>query len=251
MLNVVPTLAAPGIADLLTALVPVVVFVIWVIGQIANRAKEAPAKPVRRPAARPAADWADEDEDDVEEFVMAQPAEAGGKKTVFDEIEQFLARARQQAQQAAQPQPPAAAKPIVVKPVVAQLAEPRRGLGGESPRAPGRLGTRDRVTAHVNETVDTSDITANIEQLGDSVEIADDVMEAHLKEVFDHRIGTLQQSAADTQATRRAAANAQKRATGESVTAPPVDFAAMLANTGDLRKAIVLNEILQRPAERW
>lgn len=255
-----PIFAAPNIGDVISALVPVVVFVIWVIGQIANRTKEAPAKPVRRAEPRPAADWRNA-ADDEDEIVVAQPAKAGGKPSVFDEIEQFLARARQQAQQAGKPQPqpvaqPTIARPVLVEggvaePVMAEFAEPRRGRGGEVERPRHHLGTRDRITAHVNRTTDTSDVTAHIEALGDSVEIADDVMEAHLKQVFDHRIGTLQQSAADTQATRRAAADAQRRATGESVTAPPVDFAAMLANTGSLRKAIVLNEILQRPADRW
>ncbi len=255
MYGMYPILADVG--EVISALVPVVIFVIWVIGQISNRAKEVPAKPVRRPERRPerraADDWANrEDEDD--DVVMAQPAggdKAGGDKgTVFNEIEQFLARARQQTQQAAG-QRPLVAKPLAAEPVVAELAGPRRGLGGAMPSSPGSLSSRKQVASHVKTYLDTSDIDAQVELLGDSVEIADDVMEAHLKEVFDHRIGTLQQSAADTQASRHAASNARKRATGESVMAPPVDFAALLANAGDLRKAIVLNEILQRPVERW
>ncbi|MEX2187218.1 MAG: hypothetical protein WD875_10505 [Pirellulales bacterium] len=250
MPNMLPILAAPNFGDLLSALVPVVIFVIWVVGQIANRAKPPAAKPIRRPQRRADADadWANNADDDV---VVAQAAGDGEKKTVFDEIEQFLARARQQTQQGKTPQRPVAAKPIVAEPVVAQLATPRRGLSGEMSSTSGNLSARTQVATQVKEYLDTSDIDAHVELLGDAVEIADDVMEAHLKEVFDHRIGTLQQMAAETPATRRAASNAQKRAAGQRVTVPPVDFAAMLANAGSLRKAIVLTEILQRPSERW
>jgi hypothetical protein len=241
-------LLAVGIGDLLSALVPVVVFIIWVIGQIANRQAAAPPKPVRRADQRPAGDWdMDDDDDDV---IVAQPANAGGpKKTVFDEIEQFLARARQQAQQVQQDQQPggllnrpAVARPVIAEPVMAEMVVPRGGLASDVTAGGSNLGTRDRVGASINRTTDTSDVTANVEGLGDSVEIADDVMEAHLREVFDRRLGSLQQ---DTMA----ASSASKK-TGKAVPAP-VGFAAMFANSGSVRQAIVLNEILQRPADRW
>jgi hypothetical protein len=240
---------AAGIGDLLSALVPVVVFIIWVIGQIANRQAAAPPKPVRRADQRPAGEWNMDDDDD--EVVVAQPGNAGPKKTVFDEIEQFLARARQQAQQAQQGQQPGApqhrplAKPMMAEPVMAEIVAPRGGLASAPAQGGRNLGTQDRVVANLNRTTDTSDITANIDRLGDSVEIADDVMEAHLKEVFDHRLGSLQKDAIANSAGQSAA-----KKTGKAVPAP-VGFAALFANTGSVRQAIVLNEILQRPADRW
>jgi hypothetical protein len=78
------------------------------------------------------------------------------------------------------------------------------------------------------------------------VEIADDVMEAHLKEVFDHRLGSLQQL--DKIA---ATASAAKKAAADKAIPAPIGFAAMLANSRSLREAIVLNEILKRPDDRW
>jgi hypothetical protein len=240
---------AAGIGDLLSALVPVVVFIIWVIGQIANRQAAAPPKPVRRADQKPAGDWNMDDEDD--DVVVAQPANAGPKKTVFDEIEQFLARARQQAQQAQQGQQPGTpqyrppiAKPVVAEPVMAELAAPR-GLVSDGTVGGSNLGTRDRVGASISRTTDTSDITANVDRLGDSVEVADDVMEAHLKEVFDHRLGSLQQVATAAPAAQPATKKAGKAAPA------PVGFAALFANSGNVRQAIVLNEILQRPSDRW
>lgn len=252
---------AAGIGDLLSALVPVVIFIIWVIGQIANRTRAEPAKPVRRAEQRPAGDWNLDDDDDV---IVAQPANvrpanagpanagpnAGPKKTVFDEIEQFLARARQAAQQAqgqqggAPPRP--AAGPVAAEPVVAELAEPRRTLAGGPVLSAGRLGTQERVAAEVARTTDTSDVTANIDRLGDAVEVADDVMEAHLKEVFDHRLGSLQAAASPSVAS--AAPKTRKAA---KALPAPIGFAAMLANTGNVRNAIVMSEILQRPTDRW
>lgn len=251
---------AAGIGDLLSALVPVVVFIIWVIGQIANRTKVEPPKPVRRAEPRPAGNWGLDDDDDV---IVAQPANArpanagpanaglpnaGPKKTVFDEIEQFLARARQAAQQAQQggPPPRPAARPVAAEPVVAELAQPRRPLATEPALGSGRLGTQERVVAEVVRTTDTSDVTANLDRLGDAVEVADDAMEAHLKEVFDHRLGSLQQVA-----TAAPAASATKEKRAARKVPAPVGFAAMLANTGDVRNAIVMSEILQRPTDRW
>jgi hypothetical protein len=256
-----PVLLA-DLGDVIGALVPVVFFIIWVIGQIAGR-KQEPAKPVRGPERRPAADLFDDD-DDVIVAAPAPQANVGGKKTVFDEIEQFLARARQQAQQGQQgnaPQPPRPAAPplagrpsvtvqtVVVRPqaaepVVAEVIEPRRTILAEAAPGPGQLAGRQQVAAHVTQYLDTADMRAQVDRLGDAVEVADDVMEEHLKQVFDHRVGTLATDAAQSAPARPGAG--RKRAA-----AAPVDFAAMLANTGNLRQAIVLNEILQRPADRW
>jgi hypothetical protein len=262
-----PLIIAAGIGDVLSALVPVVVFIIWVIGQIANRT-QAPAKPVRGPERRPADLVGDEEDDD--EFVAAPrpaapQANAGGKKNVFDEIEQFLARARQQAQQANNPQQPRpgqpanvpprpavtvqtiSARPMSSEPVMAEVIEPRRNLAGAATTQSGQLAGRHQVATHVSDYLSTADMNAQVDRLGDAVEIADDVMEAHLKQVFDHRVGTLSQDSAQP-ATAPAGIDSQKKAIRR---AAPVGVAAMLANTGSIRQAIIANEILQRPSDRW
>jgi hypothetical protein len=255
------------IGDILSALVPVVVFIIWVIGQIANRA-QPPAKPVRGPERRPA-DLVDVD-DDEDDFVAAPgrpapQANAGGKKTVFDEIEQFLARARQQAQQAGAPQQPRPAQPINIpgrpnvtvqtvvtrtsagEPVMAEVVEPRRTFAGDVATPPGQLAGRQQVASHVSDYMSTADINAQVERLGDSVEIADDMMEAHLKQVFDHRVGTLAQDT--TQPTPAPAGVDAPRKSARR--AAPIGVAALFADSRNIRQAIIANEILQRPADRW
>jgi hypothetical protein len=265
-----PLIIAAGIGDVLSALVPVVVFIIWVIGQIANRT-QAPAKPVRGPERRPADLVGDEDDED--EFIAAPrpaapQANAGGKKNVFDEIEQFLARARQQAQQAQQgnnPQQPRPAQPanvpprpamtvqtVVVRPsmsepVMAEVIEPRRSLSGDVATQSGQLAGRHQVSTHVSDYLSTAEMNAQVDRLGDAVEIADDVMEAHLKQVFDHRVGTLSQDSAQTTPVA-VGIDSQKKPVRR---AAPIGVAALLANTGSIRQAILANEILQRPSDRW
>lgn len=155
-----------------------------------------------------------------------------------DDLEAFLRQAAQRrAQRAASaprpaapgpPMPPRApqtppppksapAPPAPSTPVTADVA---------SPPEPTRLGTR----------VNTAEFEQRAEHLGVEVGLADEHMEAHLAQKFDHQVGS------------------QGLSASTGATSSPVEFAfdaealaAMLANPTALRHAILLSEILARP----
>ena len=72
--------------------------------------------------------------------------------------------------------------------------------------------------------------------MGEEVGLADDHMEAHLAQKFDHQIGSKGMSEATDQA-----------ASSADLTLDLDSLAAMLANPTSVRHAFVLSEILARP----
>jgi hypothetical protein len=97
------------------------------------------------------------------------------------------------------------------------------------------------IRTHVARTVDTSDITQNLSHLGSEVSMADDRMDARLHERFDRKLSQINDGAY-----------------GEPVDAEsePVEGAAgriadMFRDARTTRQAIILNEILNRPVDRW
>jgi len=169
---------------------------------------------------------------------------AGGLQ---DEIGEFLRRAAQQrgqARPAARPvAPPPAPRPS--PPVQRRLAEPASAPAARRPVGEG-------VAEKVAEDLDTSAFRTRASQLGQETRQAAARVQERVHEAFDHELGQLaeeQQRRARKQKARKASAAA---VTAESL--PPTSaagFAALLANADNVRQAIVLNEILQRPEHRW
>jgi len=96
--------------------------------------------------------------------------------------------------------------------------------------------------------MDTSDITEHASrlsrhasQLGAQVGQADEKLEGHLHEKFDHDLSRIQ----DESVT----AAGQRGQEGAALTAS--DIVGMLSNPKSISQAVVLNEILQRPLDRW
>jgi hypothetical protein len=108
--------------------------------------------------------------------------------------------------------------------------------------------TKERAAAPiepVRSSIDTRDFAQRATQLG-SLDTAHSI-EDHLKQAFSHHVGTLAAASTDSLAAQNRAAAAAAAATGTRQTLP---IAALLSG-GNLRNAIILNEILQRPEERW
>ena len=108
--------------------------------------------------------------------------------------------------------------------------------------------TKDPVTPpapQVRKSIDTREFAERATHLGNLT--ADHSLDDHLKQVFSHEVGTLAAAAGDNLAAQNRAAAAAAAATGTRQTLP---IAALLSG-GNLRNAIILNEILQRPEERW
>jgi enoyl-CoA hydratase/carnithine racemase len=149
---------------------------------------------------------------------------------------QAEARARGQGQVPPQREPPKRLTPVaqsISQPQVAELAV-----------------TGDRVTASVAEHMrHTQEIAAHVEQLGDRVETADEEMEAHLRQTFDHSVGRLQKTTEGP---------AQLTPGGPSVPATvrqdvgaAQGIAQLLRSPLSVRNAIILAEVLNRPTDRW
>jgi hypothetical protein len=94
-------------------------------------------------------------------------------------------------------------------------------------------------------SIDTREFAQRAEHLGSIHEAS--TLESHLKQTFAHQVGTLAPAPADSLAAQNRAAAAAAAATGSKQTLP---IAALLSG-GNLRNAVILNEIFQRPEDRW
>ncbi|MCU0879578.1 MAG: hypothetical protein MUF06_17505 [Pirellulaceae bacterium] len=188
-----------------------------------------------------------------------------------DEVEEFLRRAAArraaaQGQQGRRPPPqqpppqPAWAPPAPPQPFQQRPPQP-------PPRRPGSLAEvvmlepvelvdaeiveaqpagRGAVDRSVNQHFrGTQAIGQHAQQLGADVDLADDKLEAHLHQVFDHKVGDLKRS------TMEAAAESPSQAARDAPLPGAASIAAMLINPQSLRNAILMSEILRRPEENW
>jgi len=225
MTGLVPLLVA-DIGDVIGILVFIVIALLSVAGQIMNKAKEDRPKagPAARPRPRP----------------QPQPGQQQGQ--LANEIDQFVRQATQRraeggrqpvAQgQGGRPQP-AARRPVAAQPPVAAVpveAVPAELLQPVSERVPTRGASRNIGTL-------------SSRGMESEVSEADENLEERVHEVFDHKLGqlsgTMSQSAEESPVAIPPTA---KAAAG---------VAAMLADPANIRQAIVLTEILQRPEHRW
>ena len=225
MTGLVPLIAA-GIGDVIGILVFIVIGLLSVAGQIMNKAREGRqnAGPPPKPRPRP------------------QPQPGQQKGPLANEIDQFVRQAAQRRaegggrpvaqRQGGRPQPaprrPAAAQPLV-EAVPVELLEP---MGDES----------GSVADHVRTHLASKRVgTLSSRTLESEVDQADEHLEEHVHDVFEHKLGQLSSTSGES-----------SRKSGASI--PPTaaaGMAAMFADPASIRQAIILTEILQRPEHRW
>lgn len=228
-------------ADWFEVVVPIVVFVIWIINQISG-VKKAAGRPPARPNAPPAGN-----------------APAAGQRGLMDEVERFLREARQAMEQqkpGARPQQPqpaakpgAKAKPNVRSPKTPRRKEekpaPRRSLAEQTKLQPQaaereldeiRLG--GSVAQHVREHLDTSRFDERAGKLSHLTQTVEQDIGSHVRGVFDHSVGSLSQQNAAAESTVDAQSSAAQ-------------IVAMLRDPAGMRNAIILQEILSPPTHRW
>ena len=245
------------IGEVLGYLVGVVLFVIWLVGQITGgkqimgEKQKAPGRaPPRQPARQPGRPQA-----------PGRPPPAGrpqqaAPNPVADEIEEFLRRAagrRQRGEveevEVLAPEPMKArgrpAEVAVVRPKVAvvrpqpqparpMLAQPIAGLADTS----ADLG--QGVVSHVSEHIGASSFAASTSRLGEDVALADDKLESRLHQKFDHSVSHLAQREAGPGETSRKGASPLAES-----------LAKMFQSPESMRQVIILNEIFRRPEDRW
>jgi len=175
------------------------------------------------------------------------------------ELDEFLKRSSA-GRREAQPKP---ARAITPSPVRTQenrnraarrkpdeRAKPRKAEGPVTTLVNLRESklTKDRAAepaGPLRPSIDTHEFAERAEHLGKIQETHS--LENHLKQTFTHQVGTLAPAAADSLAAKNRAAAAAAAATGSKQTLP---IAALLSG-GNLRNAVILNEIFQRPEDRW
>ena len=160
------------------------------------------------------------------------------------------AKARQANQQRAPETPaPRQSPPSPPRQPPSRLTPPPRRLEPTPVPAPAEVveaqivdrasAVERRVREHLRGT---EQIAEHTRHLGEQVDQADDKLEAHLHQVFDHELGQLKQSGAQGPAQR-------DQVTPEGLS--PETISRLLRSTTAARDAIVLAEILQRPEQRW
>jgi len=162
---------------------------------------------------------------------------------MLNELEKLLREVAQQAQQAGQGRPAQRPQhqPRRIQPELEILDEDSVEIIDAEPLHEGMMD-------HVAESMDTSDVThraaqlsRHASQLGAQVGQADEKLEGRLHEKFDHDLGKIHDESVTTAG--------QKGQEGVALTAS--DIVGMLSHPKSISQAVVLNEILQRPIDRW
>lgn len=174
-----------------------------------------------------------------------QPAAGRPAGGVADEINSFLNRLTQPQGQQQPPaqQPPAQQRPAPQRPVrqpppaTAKLVDSSRPVEAEVIT----LAEPQSVGGHVKSHLGSRELGQRLPtHLEGKAAQADDKMEAHLHGVFDHGIGSLAHEEQE-----------QGDPAGEIPATAAAGLAAMFANPGNIRQAIIMQEVLNRPIDRW
>ncbi len=226
-------LAARGdLAMWLRVLVPLVMFMIYAVNQILNRERKGlppshHAMSPRRPpmpegnAKRPPA--------------PGRPGAPQKTDPLLAEIQKFLKQSNAEKRSPGRTQPPSA------KPVRVETISPSSGSAiGDSVGRP--LDSRH---------LDTAEFSTRANQMTEDLKRADAEREQHFQQTFSHKLGRLTDTS--VAGAKAIAPDAPAAATGPPPQAIPLSDWLPLPTTKpeDLRRAFMLNEILQRPEHRW
>lgn len=258
MIAWLPILFAVGLNEIVSVLVGLAFFVIWLVNQINDAKKKQLAQEQRAQAAMP----------------PIEPAAAPPMNPLRAQVDEFLRRAggHPAPDRPVQLQPPAnmqagtdVAVLLLDEPVAKEsrksLAETMRSQSDAATtrraksassreqrlRSPRRAASQQRpqsVAEHVADHVGaaTQEFRQEVADLGERVRQADEQFDAQLHQKFDHELGSLA-------AHRPTSASDQPPTAERAPFATPI--ATLLASPEGVRQAIVLNEILRRPEDRW
>jgi hypothetical protein len=265
MNHLLPILLAADWEDALKGVGALLVVAYWIFSALSDAKKPAPAQPKARPQpVRPPGQGNLAPAEAAGRDAAAGPVAKPVEDNVRAEVEEFLRRVRQQGDaeqrpakppverrrprievlvdESGQETPSSSTRPALTKerpapplrrPEPTPIPERRDGIPTTPPTVePVRLEKR-----HLAE----STVAEHARHLGEQVVQADNRIEAHLHQKFDHALGTL--------AAREA--NAGTQVAAALVATPAEDLAALLATPQGMQQAIVLGEILRRPTDRW
>ena len=254
-----PLLLAAGLNEIISVLVGLAFFVIWVINQINDAKKKQAAKEQNQQPAMPPP---------AERAAAAKPPQPDPLR---DQVDEFLRRAGKQPAQAPPPRKAPQRDEVVVLLDEAAVAPPRKSLAEQvraqaeaalrranqsaSPAPPTAPAQKQRPAQRPTQSQPqrrkssiaerTSpvkhDFNKEVADLGARVKQADEQFDRQLQKKFDHELGTL--------GSRPSATPPAEPAT--QTPSPAAQIAAMLSNPDGVRQAVILNEILHRPSDRW
>jgi len=107
----------------------------------------------------------------------------------------------------------------------------------------------DRVSASVAAHLrGAQQISEHTSQLGQGVSGEVGQLQSHLQQTFDHQVGRLKTTTAATAPTQREDSNATAAVVAKATV---LGIAHMLQSPENIRSAIILNEVFNRPLDRW
>lgn len=258
MIHILPTILVADIVELFGSVVGLFALVMWVIKQIVEANKKVAPPRVQPPAvppqlrpqqpagANPAGQQADPLRNQVEEFLRRSgrapqanrpaPQPNRSRPARANEIEVLVGDDESQRTRTRLAPPLESAQPVAGS-SPANVAQP-------TPRLP-EAGRRQTVAEHVAATIaaHSREVSDQSSRLGQRIIADDQEFDERLKAKFDHRVGSL---------TGSAVVEAEHAAAAASLAAAPAaQIAALLSNPEGVRQAIVINEILRPPMERW
>ena len=189
-------------------------------GQPPKPLQPAPPQPAQQPMRPPAG------RDEIVVLIDDPKATAPPRQPLADKLRSMGdAAAALRGQPAKPPQPPRERKPVLPQRVAQQRPA--------------------SVAEHVAERIGavSQEFRKEVADLGERVKQADEQFDRQLQQKFDHTLGSL----GDRDAPR---ADDQRQPAG-GATSPAAQMAALLASPDGVRQAILLNEILLRPVDRW
>jgi hypothetical protein len=227
-------------ADWWEILAGIIFFVLYGLGQLMGGREEGKKKAQRPP--RPPRPQPEQQPFGQPDVAKAPPNQADPLRA---EVEEFLRRA--QGKQAEPRRPVQTAPPPRQRPPQRPPSEPanRPGQPARHPQRPPERTPEpepvvlrvEGVAEHVARSVSTADVTENTNKLGAEVALADDKLESHLQQTFQHPIGKLQ----------------HREEAEQKLQAPTIaeEIRQLIRQPAGMRQLIIAGEILRRPEERW
>lgn len=157
------------------------------------------------------------------------------------EIEDFLRQARGGKKQTPPQQPAARQAPVRQQPRRVVEAQPV-----EADIVPGQ-GFGRELKEHVADHIGRDSISTRDAHLGDHIEMADERIEHHLEEVFDHDVGHIAHAdPVDTSVSEGTDAHSWEEKNVEKVDSA-AKIRKMLSTPESVREVFIISEILKRP----
>jgi hypothetical protein len=275
-------LLAVGWDELFRLMPFIIALLFWVISHFAGQVQKKPpqrSKPATLPSSpKQAKPPNDALQSEIDEFLKQAKAVREGKTATAKPT-----AASQSASTSQRELPPKTARtaefpsprsPRRLPPMLPKRGQRRdetrpvvRTLTPSPPAGTENRPVRESLSQHVAESLDNSKFARRATQLSQVQEDSDNEFKQHMQRVFQRELGTLKTesagifetaaaTAADVTATALAKATASA-AGSQSATAPVVvrkgstDISLFLAGRKNMRDAMILSEIMQRPEQRW